>query len=650
MKREIKVFIASPGDLKDERRIFRQVIKKLNKTFGTENNLEFIALGWEDSLASTGRRVQAIFNEYIDACDIFILALHTRWGQESPDAAPYSSYTEEEFHHAYERYTNDANPEIFIFFKNVDRKLEADPDEQLQKILDFKKDLEESRVVRYRGFKNEADFANEITMHLCAYANDELTKVEKGLTPIILPLNIRNELQEQKIMARSEVEMAHIEMAEDAAELALKGNIEFARQKFSKLSAKTNNLKILYLSYLFYIRTGDVNAAEEIINKWLTLCNDDGSIGIASAYGNLGIIFLARGEIDIAEIQFNKALSIFSVHNFIPGISDQLGLLGIISKIRGDYLQSEKLFLKALNNHILVGNERYVAGDYLNLGDVYSELGELDKAEEMYLNAERIFKVINSVEGLAKLYTNLAHLYKIKGNYNKAIELHGLALKINIEIGRVQGQAIQYSNLANLYRIKNDFKSAEKYFNLAIKINISHGFNESLASNYSNHGVLHKDQKNYSDAELMYEKALQLYTLIGSKSGIATQYSHLANIYHVHGRIDSAIEFNQKSIEINKSIQAKNNLAVNYGNLANLYREKSQFQDAEIYYKKALSMSIEVQNKENQAIQYSNLGNLYENNGKISRALQMYKLSAEIFKFLGSKKLHTVELSINRLT
>src|SRR5439155_10777395 len=102
--RTIRVFIASPGDLAVERAAFQQALEELNAGFGDALDIQFEALGWEDTLASTGRRSQEVINREIDRCDVFILAMHRRWGQAAPDAQPYSSYTEEEFHRAFARW------------------------------------------------------------------------------------------------------------------------------------------------------------------------------------------------------------------------------------------------------------------------------------------------------------------------------------------------------------------------------------------------------------------------------------------------------------------------------------------------------------------------------------------------------------------
>ncbi len=156
--RVIHVFIASPGDLAVERRAFKDVIDELNGGFGDGAGVRFVALGWEDTLATTGRRAQGVINRDIDRSDVFVLALHRRWGEEAPDAKPYSSYTEEEFHRAMDRWTKTRSPEIFVFFKDVDHGQMADPGPQLKMVLAFRKSLEGSRQVLYRFFADEKAF------------------------------------------------------------------------------------------------------------------------------------------------------------------------------------------------------------------------------------------------------------------------------------------------------------------------------------------------------------------------------------------------------------------------------------------------------------------------------------------------------------
>lgn len=175
-KKNISVFIASPGDLTAERQQFRSAIHQLNAGFADGANVIFEPLLWEDTLASTGRRNQSVINEQIDRCDVFILVMHRRWGQKAPDAEPYSSYTEEEFHRALDRWRRDEAPEIFVFFKRVDAAQEADAGPQLKRVLDFRRHLEETREVSYRYIDDDdQSFIDEIDRHLRAYVKGELS-------------------------------------------------------------------------------------------------------------------------------------------------------------------------------------------------------------------------------------------------------------------------------------------------------------------------------------------------------------------------------------------------------------------------------------------------------------------------------------------
>jgi hypothetical protein len=201
MKTKISVFIASPSDLANERHFFKNAIKQLNVGFGDGANIEFEPLGWEDTLASTGRRSQGVINEEIDKCDVFILAMYRRWGQDAPDAEPYSSYTEEEFHRALNRWQTDKSPEIFVFFKRVDAASEADPGPQLKQVIDFRKSLENTRNILYHYFDDEAGFIAEVDRHLRAYAKGELPKADQQQNIVILPSALLEEVNKAKAFA-----------------------------------------------------------------------------------------------------------------------------------------------------------------------------------------------------------------------------------------------------------------------------------------------------------------------------------------------------------------------------------------------------------------------------------------------------------------
>ncbi len=276
-KRNIAVFIASPGDLGAERERFRETIVKLNDGFGDGRGVTFEALGWEDTLAVSGRRSQGVINRDIDLCDVFILVLNRRWGQKAPDSE-YSSYTEEEFQRAMARFISEKSPEIFIFFKRVDPESIADAGPQLAKVLTFRQELEDTRQFLYHIFEDADSFEQEVDQHLRAYAKDELPALDAEAVITPLPLHAIEavraakkaseaaQLRAEAAQKQGEEDAARalglaLQTAEDAAEAALEGKVERARQRFAQAIVGTTNDQILFLAFEFYYRTGDLDAA-----------------------------------------------------------------------------------------------------------------------------------------------------------------------------------------------------------------------------------------------------------------------------------------------------------------------------------------------------------------------------------------------------
>ena len=530
--RTIHVFIASPGDLAVERRAFKDAIDELNSGFGDGAGVNFVPLGWEDTLATTGRRSQSVINKEIDRCDVFVLALHRRWGQEAPDAKPYTSYTEEEFHRALDRWNKTKAPEIFVFFRQVDTTSMADPGEQLKKVLAFRKSLEESRKVLYRFFADEKEFGPEVDKHLRAYAKGEIPKADDKRDAVILPLEYveavkkaREEAEQQRKLAaaalkrlkarkkprrkgkateqrrrQSEAEAklaaARAEelallLAEQAAKAALDGRVEEARQLFAKAHVGTTKLRVLYLAYEFYLRTGDLTAAEQMLERWLAISDRDAETAeTAAALGNLGLIYKTRGDLERAEEMVKKALAI-----------------------------EEKL-----------GRQEGMASDYSNLGLIYRTRGDLEQAEEMHKKSLVISEKLGHQEGMASDYGNLGLIYQTRGNLDQAEEMQKKALAIDEKLGDQEGMAANYGNLGAIYRTRGDLDRAEEMCKKALAINEKLGHQKGMAADYGNLGSIAKDHGNFETARELWSKARELYSKIGMPHEVQKIQGWLASL------------------------------------------------------------------------------------------------------------------------
>lgn len=161
----LRVFLASPDQLAEERNFAQYVVDELNRTWLDQQNLRLELVTCEThSFPDVGPDPQAVINRQIaDDYDIFVGILWSNFGTRTARAG---SGTEEEFDRAYKRYLADPkNVHIMFYFKSAPMPpLELDP-EQLAEIQAFRNRLGEKGVLWW-SFESADDFKNFFRIHL----------------------------------------------------------------------------------------------------------------------------------------------------------------------------------------------------------------------------------------------------------------------------------------------------------------------------------------------------------------------------------------------------------------------------------------------------------------------------------------------------
>lgn len=149
----LRVFLASPSDLREERYAIRTLVDRINHIVASDLGCVVELLGWEDTLPGAGRP-QSLINQDVDQCDLFLGLLHRRWGQPTGD---FASGFEEEFCRAEARRADTGSPDIWLFFKRVDAQFLVDPGEQLRRVLAFKREISGRHL--YKEFSGPEEMA-----------------------------------------------------------------------------------------------------------------------------------------------------------------------------------------------------------------------------------------------------------------------------------------------------------------------------------------------------------------------------------------------------------------------------------------------------------------------------------------------------------
>lgn len=161
----IRIFVASPSDVLEERRTIRKVAEEYNKGAALLSNYKIEIVGWEtDTYPSIGLYAQDVINKQVgDDYDIFIGLM---WGKFGSPTDKAGSGTEEEFLRAYSKYKAQPNAlKIMFYFKNEPISPDDIDPEQLVKIREFKKSLGEKGNY-YWSYNESSQFEELLRMHL----------------------------------------------------------------------------------------------------------------------------------------------------------------------------------------------------------------------------------------------------------------------------------------------------------------------------------------------------------------------------------------------------------------------------------------------------------------------------------------------------
>lgn len=186
-RRFIKVFLASPGDLAEERKAAKAIVDDFNSQLADALGYQVELVGWEDTLLGVGRP-QAIINRDLDGCDLFVGMLWKRWGTP-PGTDPYTSGFEEEFNRSMTRNATEGRPEINLLLKDLDAASLADPGDHLKKVIAFKDQLFAEKKLLAGMFADVRDFEGKfrkcIQGYVIALANqDKPSEPEKDQAPL----------------------------------------------------------------------------------------------------------------------------------------------------------------------------------------------------------------------------------------------------------------------------------------------------------------------------------------------------------------------------------------------------------------------------------------------------------------------------------
>ena len=169
-RQDIKLFIASSGELNDERREFDTVLMQVNKNF---RNLHLESTNWEYDTVSGSypgkERIQDEINPVLAASHIVVVLLYSKIGE----------FTREEY-----EYARKMDFKIFVYFKTGFAPESTSQSKLYTELLEFKDKLVNEGAVQYDTYTSTKDYNQKLQLVLNKYFRKTYPDESN---PIIIP-------------------------------------------------------------------------------------------------------------------------------------------------------------------------------------------------------------------------------------------------------------------------------------------------------------------------------------------------------------------------------------------------------------------------------------------------------------------------------
>ncbi|WP_185286316.1 hypothetical protein [Chryseobacterium indologenes] len=258
----LRIFLASPGDVKAEREMIFALKDDLDEFIGKDNDLKFEIINWEkNTYPGKGNDAQDVINRQInDEYDIFLGIFWQRFGTPTNR---FESGTLEEYERAKKKYEKDPeNTHILMYFKTQEVDAYNLDLEQFKKVKEFKKRISSEDGVYYMMFEKTEDLKKILRLNLANLIRDKFTQEKKILQAESFDnkKNIIQNYDKYDLLAKKIDDGDYNNLDIDLLE-----NIEEAHGFLQDLTLST--YKITNVMEFFTLKTSEKASQLEIVNQ-----------------------------------------------------------------------------------------------------------------------------------------------------------------------------------------------------------------------------------------------------------------------------------------------------------------------------------------------------------------------------------------------
>lgn len=453
----LRIFLASPGDLEDERAATRSCVDEHNGRCGGAGNVTYEVIEW-DRVRGTARRPQEAIDELIAESHFMVVLFKGAWGSEPGSPWGYTSGTEEELFAGLLELGQGDQPMRDIWVAFVD---DPKPNERIVKL---REQIVGRHSVMFESITGVADLKAKLADRLKSWEALAGTKIPRHVD--LLPSSGKDVLQAANLRLRGE---KLVELGQSAA----------GRAALKKAAGLGGPVELLAYAR-FLRRDGDLDGAYVTTQKAIDHFVEGGrlySALAADAFSAQARVLSAQGRQPDAIGRLEHALTLLLADDAYARtvrcrILDDLGLA---HRKVNDLPAARRSFEAALQVRREAGRANDVCQSLINIARLEVAGGELDTAAGY---ADEVIATLRETppSGLhANAEVLVAQVRLRQGRPDEGIHHAERALAANRQIANRQGEAISLLLLAQCCRGAGLRPEAEKHARACLAVNQSMG-------------------------------------------------------------------------------------------------------------------------------------------------------------------------------
>ena len=541
----LQVFLATPSGLDAERKCSRETACDLNSKYALDKKFHIRVCGFETIPSGVGRP-QELINNSIRTSDYLILILEDRWGSPTSHNTEYTAGVQEELHVGVECLSDPEAPmqDIAILFKGANERQLSDPGPQLKSVLEFKRELEDTRQLYYKTFDSDTELRRELETLFRNWINNFGPKLPKTLElPSLSRLSDPKE-------SSSEPDNDTTTPLSEALEYAAEGNITQAELAFASAIASNDQGSLIEYAK-FLRRAGRLDHALEINERLLHLLDaqsTDSSVSVmqCNILANMGIICRKLGRLRKSESYLVDALKPVTDATTEDAIRSRAYALDNLGHTRVKLGMENDALEHFSNAHELRKGISDRVGEAKSLINLARHMSISEPASKLHDMTAAAIAILEDAEhesrSLATAHSLMGRILMMSDDVTNAQAHYETALKLNETMDNMTGVAIVSGQLARLMLSMNNRAMADTYSRRCLSENKKSGNEEGVAVAWEIRGQVRLAEEDYSRAGDCFRTAFTIFHRHEDIAGALSAKISEAFALHYQGEDQLAIE------------------------------------------------------------------------------------------------------------